>query len=141
MSYPSFPRTQRQGASARDRSSSSSNSSSRPQNSQSTRRAIEALARDPSPPYVSPYAPLTQSNQHLTVPDPWQTSTTFQLSSSRESRAAPMSVFSSSSDHGSSYSSPGPQDYQVVTASMMSDPRNLSAVCFSSNCNSSKPPL
>ncbi|KAI4123766.1 MAG: hypothetical protein LQ338_005115 [Usnochroma carphineum] len=37
-----------------------------------------------------------------------------------------MSAYSSSSDQGSVYSSPGPQDYQVVTASMTSNPRNLS---------------
>ncbi|KAL8701389.1 MAG: hypothetical protein Q9201_004927 [Fulgogasparrea decipioides] len=38
-----------------------------------------------------------------------------------------MSVYSSASDQDPVYSSPGPQDYQVVTASMMSDPRNLNA--------------
>lgn len=132
MSYPSFPRTQRQRVSARDGSSSSSDSSRLQQDTRSTRRFIDALTRDTSPPYVSPYGPRTQSGQHLTVPTPWQASSTSQPSSSQESRAAPMSVFSSASDHGS-YSSPGPQDYQVVTASMMSDPRNLSAVCLSSH--------
>ncbi|KAI4145439.1 MAG: hypothetical protein L6R39_003804 [Caloplaca ligustica] len=37
-----------------------------------------------------------------------------------------MSAYSSSSDQGSVYSSPGPQDYKVVTASMSSNPQNLS---------------
>ncbi|KAI4092413.1 MAG: hypothetical protein LQ344_003478 [Seirophora lacunosa] len=37
-----------------------------------------------------------------------------------------MSAYSSASDQGSIYSSPGPQDYQVVTASMTSNPQNLS---------------
>ncbi|KAL8826607.1 MAG: hypothetical protein Q9170_007335, partial [Blastenia crenularia] len=37
-----------------------------------------------------------------------------------------MSAYSSASDQDSIYSSPGPQDYQVVTASMTSNPRSLS---------------
>ncbi|KAL8935991.1 MAG: hypothetical protein Q9211_004411, partial [Gyalolechia sp. 1 TL-2023] len=37
-----------------------------------------------------------------------------------------MSAYSSASDQDSIYSSPGPQDYQVVTSSMTANPRNLS---------------
>ncbi|KAL8948726.1 MAG: hypothetical protein Q9222_005108 [Ikaeria aurantiellina] len=36
-----------------------------------------------------------------------------------------MSIYSSASDQDSIYSSPGPQNYQVVTASMMSNAQNL----------------
>lgn len=130
MDYPSSPRHPRQQVPARTASSSSSSNSSRPQQGNlPTRQFIERLAGTTSPPYESPYSPVNQTNQYLTVPPFQQSATSSRPSTSRAPTAAPMSAYSSASDQSSTYSSPGPQDYQVVTASMMSNPRNLNAVC------------
>lgn len=126
MSYSSSSRYPRQKSSARTSGSSSSSSTSgAPPGNLETRRFLDSIARTTSPPYESPYSPAP-TNQHLTVPGLRQAATT---STYRDpTRAVSMSAYSSSSDQGSVYSSPGPQDYQVVTASMTSNPRNLSKV-------------
>ena len=92
----------------------------------------------PASPYISPYAPITtqapDAAPTIFSPQPTQPASigtnpllndTF-LKESRTGTGA-MSTYSSSSQD-SIYSSPGPQQYTMVTAGMMSNPRNISEV-------------
>lgn len=129
MSHPSSSRYPRQRSSGRtSESSSTSNSSSVHRGSLQTRRFLETIASEASHPYESPYSPIPQSNQYLTVPVLQQSPITPGASVSRAPTATPMSAYSSASDQSSIYSSPGPQDYQVVTSNMITNPKNLSKV-------------
>ena len=87
----------------------------------------------PSSPYISPYSPsTTQPTRTIIAPQP--TSSFDFTSLTREASAigirtssAAMSTYSSSSQD-SIYSSPGPQQYRVVTPGMMNNPGSLSTV-------------
>ena len=121
-------------------SSSSQSSRSRPQASRDLQRlpaSLRNLERQEAP-YISPYAPVATRAQPeastIFSPQPTQparSSTNPLLSGNfpTEYRAqtASMSTYSSSSQD-SIYSSPGPQQYAVVTQGMMSNPASISEV-------------
>ena len=109
--------------------SSSSSSRSSPRQNQSQNFAYFETYSPASPPYISPYPPTSQVAQSLPVPSSTsQPSAVPNRSTYLDPSSASMSAYSSASDQESVYSSPGPQDYQVVTAGMMANPRSLSSV-------------
>lgn len=109
-------------------STSSSSASSARQNQGQSEEQLETYPA-PSPPYISPYPPVNQASQRLPAQQSLSLSRT-DPSTYLDPSTASMSAYSSASDQESVYSSPGPQDYQVVTASMTANPRNLSSVCY-----------
>ena len=125
-------------------SSSSQSSRSRPPaesaniSSRDTQRLPASLRNRPEGQYISPYAPLTtrasQQASSIYSPQPTQparSSTNPLLSGNFPTEyrtpTASMSTYSSSSQD-SIYSSPGPQQYAVVTQGMMSNPTSISEV-------------
>ena len=100
-----------------------------------------------SRPYVSPYPPTRQPSESSSLsqkPKPSRASTPGNIGSSEASSGrsslvtAPMSTYSSSSQE-STYSSPAPQQYKLVSPGMMSNPKSMTSVsrltCFSLHQN------
>lgn len=123
------------------RSSSSSYQSRSPTESEQSQgrsrsKQISSYFTAPSTQYVSPYSPVTtQQPPQIVSPQPRSSFDLYALSTEASaigsrSASTAMSTYSSSSEN-SIYSSPGPQQYRVVTPGMMNNPGSLSAVSTS----------
>ena len=100
------------------------------------RRYSYLVSESESPIYISPYSPVPPSVPVLpSQRTPSLRESPYTALSSGQYLApesivvsAPMSAYSSSSQDSAVYSIPGPRQYTFVTATMMSNPRNLSQV-------------
>ncbi|MCJ1481110.1 hypothetical protein MMC06_001266 [Schaereria dolodes] len=98
------------------------------------RRYSYLVSESESPIYISPYSPVPPSVPVLpSQRTPSLRESPYTALSSGQYLApesivvsAPMSAYSSSSQDSAVYSIPGPRQYTFVTATMMSNPRNLS---------------
>ena len=128
------PSSSSQSSRSRPPAESASSSSRDPQRLPASLRDRERLEST----YISPYAPVTtrapQQASSIYSPQPTQparSSTNPLLSGNFPTEyrtpTASMSTYSSSSQD-SIYSSPGPQQYAVVTQGMMSNPTSISEV-------------
>ena len=122
-------------------SSKSQNSRSRteaeePITSSGSNQTVPSYFSAPSSPYISPYSPVaaqpTRETIYLQSKRSFDLNSLTKAASAIGSRAtsASMSTYSSSSQE-SIYSSPGPQQYRVVTPGMMDNPASLSNVSAS----------
>ena len=145
MSYqpPPTPSDPQENTQANRASGSLQTTDLRPQQTHPHPLQYPPIYAGPSQPYISPYAQTSEGQPSLLpsapesrpqyAPPPGPSS--FNTISLGEASgpgylapAVPMSSYSSSSQEDSIYSSPGAQQYQVVTPGMLNDPRPITQV-------------